>query len=36
MNIIKGTARDIGEEGRDAYFGNGLIDINAALAAAEK
>ncbi|TYS47807.1 S8 family peptidase [Bacillus infantis] len=35
MNIIKGTARDIGEEGRDAYFGNGLIDINAALAAAE-
>ncbi len=35
MNIIKGTARDIGEEGRDAFFGNGLIDINAALAAAE-
>jgi thermitase len=34
MNIIKGTARDIGEKGRDAYFGNGLIDINAALAAA--
>jgi thermitase len=34
MNIIKESARDIGEKGSDAYFGNGLIDINSALSMA--
>lgn len=30
-NIILATARDIGEEGVDATFGHGLIDVRAAL-----
>jgi subtilisin family serine protease len=32
--ILTGTAQDLGPKGRDAIFGAGLIDADAALAAA--
>lgn len=31
MNIIKTSAIDLGEQGKDQDFGNGLIDVNSAL-----
>ncbi|MDO3678186.1 S8 family peptidase [Paenibacillus ehimensis] len=33
--IIRGTAMDLGPAGKDPYFGHGLIDVAAALRAAE-
>jgi thermitase len=35
LNIIKKSAIDLGEQGKDIDFGNGLIDVNSALQNAE-
>ena len=35
INIIKKSAIDLGEQGKDIDFGNGLIDVNSALQQAE-
>lgn len=36
IRIIKNSAIDLGEQGKDINFGNGLIDVNSALQAASK
>jgi thermitase len=36
MDIIRSSSYDIGEVGKDEYFGEGLIDVNRALAAAKR
>jgi len=36
MEIIRSSSYDIGERGKDEYYGNGLIDVNRALAAAKR
>lgn len=35
MNIIRKSAIDLGEQGKDVDYGNGLIDVNSALQKAE-
>ena len=36
IRIIKNSAIDLGEQGKDTYYGNGLIDVNSALQEASK
>lgn len=36
IRIIKNSAIDLGEQGKDVQFGNGLIDVNSALQEANK